>query len=315
MDVKKSVFISYAWGGTFDKSEAMREDVLRSLSLDFSVFWDLRSISHGELPDEAVSKALSKRPIVIFCMCDTAYLGAASSMNSGVHRELGAMSRIVVSEDVRMIPVILDHDCLAKLPEPLSGRVPLDVSALHKRGIHPGLAMWAIASGASQIELNQLLSGQLHRANVRVKAMEYFHNVSTTLYGSGRTHVVEVGEGEKLLPPHWMLERIEWKGRMLEELGDFWPMKGIWQWGWDTATSGVQALGIAACAAFFPNEPHLHRRRLIERAGILLAEGFFTFVHTYEPFIFEKKDLIDTLVSRGGIELLEELVSSADPTI
>ncbi|MGF6505873.1 TIR domain-containing protein [Paraburkholderia sp. 32] len=314
MDDKKAVFISYAWGGTLDTSDAVRSGILNALSPDFSVFWDRRSISHGESADEAVAKALRKRPIDIFCVCDEEYLAAASTVDSGVYRELGELTRIVASEDVRVIPVILDRECLSKLPEPLRGRVPLDVSEMHVRGLPFGHAMWAIASGASQEEMDQLMSDDLRHANVRAMAMEYFRNVPTRLFGNGRTHVVEVGEGRNLLPPQWMLERTEWQRRLLEESEDFWPMKGIWQWHWGTASTGLCALGISACAAFFPNEAVPDNLRAIERAGVLLAEGFFSFIDKREAFIFEHEDLVNTLMSKGGIDILERLVSSANST-
>lgn len=310
MDDKKAVFISYAWDGVLDREEELRTDIVTSLSTEFPVFWDRRSISFGDVPEEVVSNALKRRPLVVFCLCDEEYIAAASTVDSGVYRELAMLAQISASKEVRVVPVLLDGECLPRLPVPLSGRVPLDISEVYARGLKLGRTMWAVASGASQEDVTRSLSEQLRRANVRDKATAYFCDSPISLYGCGRTHVVEDDLGRILRPPQWMMDRIEWKRRLLEEDDAFWPTKGIWQWHRGTASSGLCALGMAACAAFFPKEPDADYVKAIARAGILLAEGFFTFHNTNEPFTLEPEELVNTLISRDGIDTLERLLPS-----
>ncbi|MGX7002804.1 TIR domain-containing protein [Caballeronia sp. KNU42] len=315
MDDKKTVFISYAWGGPLAKKEWLRDDIVLHLSSEFSVFWDRDSITFGETVDEAISKALAERPLTVLCLCDQEYIASASKVGSGLHRELTMLAQIVDSENVRVIPIILDRECRSDLPAALAGRAYLDLSSLHSRGLSLCYAMLAVTTGGTQAQLVALLSDQLRTADVREKARTYFSHLPTTLRGNGLTHVVKDSRGDALLPPQWMCNSSQWKYMLSDEEETFCPSKGIWHWDRWSPSRGMCALGTAACAAFFSNKTDIDDIDAIERAGLLLAESYFRFVKKTESFILDPDDLVSALISRhGGIDLLERLLSSPPVT-
>ncbi|MHA6911231.1 toll/interleukin-1 receptor domain-containing protein [Ralstonia pseudosolanacearum] len=311
MSEKEKVFISYAWGGALERKEWLRDDVVLHLSSQFSVFWDRDSISFGKDCDEVISEVLAQRPITVLCLCDNEYIVSASRVGSGLHRELTMLAEIANSDGVRVIPIILDNECRSNLPRPIAGRTYLDLSAVHAKGLSLGWAVLAVASGATQAQVAGLLSDQLRTAEVRSKAIEYFSNSPMALHGSARTHVVTDDRGRILLPPQWMWDSSQWKHMLSDDFETFCPAKGVWHWDHWSASRGMQALGTAACAAFFSSEVGGEGDvSAMERVGILLAEGFFSFVRKDESFNLGSEEFVDILIARGGVDILDRLLSA-----
>ncbi|CAJ0820313.1 toll/interleukin-1 receptor domain-containing protein [Ralstonia flaminis] len=309
MDEKGTAFVSYAWGGELERKEWLRDDIVQVLSYDFSVFWDRDSIPFGETPDEAISSNLAKRPVVVLCMCDQAYIASASKADSGLRSELAMLAQIAGSKDVRIIPIILDRECIPNLPTPLAGRTYLDLSALYERKLQLGDAVLAVAAGGTQAQVAALLSLRLRQADMRDRARAYFHDSPKEFLGSGRTHVVRDNQGQLLLPPKWMWESSIWKRRLSEENDHFCPSKGIWDWRNGTASTGMWALGTAACAAFFPDKTGIDDILAIERAGLLLAQHCISFVEEGEPLPIASDDLFKSLINEE-IDVLDRLLPS-----
>ncbi|WP_197342323.1 toll/interleukin-1 receptor domain-containing protein [Ralstonia solanacearum] len=310
---KESIFISYAWGGAIEKKEWLRDDIVLHLSSKFSVFWDRDSISFGKDCDEVIAGVLDQRPITVLCLCDKDYITSASRVGSGLYREIKMLSEIANSDGVRVIPIILDNECRSNLPGPLAGRTYLDLSTLHAKQLSLGWATLAVASGATQAQVAALLSDQLHMAEVRSKANAYFSNSPMALHGSARTHVVTDDRGRVLLPPQWMWSSSEWKYMLSDDSETFCPTKGVWHWDHWSPSRGMRALGTAACAAFFSIEAGSEDEiSAMERVGIMLAEGFLSFVRKDESFNLGADEFVDILISRGGVDVLDRLLSASE---
>jgi hypothetical protein len=312
MDEKSTAFISYAWGGKIEKKEWLRDDIVHSLSYEFSVFWDRDAIPFGEAPDDVISHVLAERPIVVLCLCDLAYLASASRVDSGLSNELAMLTQIAGSEGVRIIPIILDRECIGKLPSPLTKKTYLDLSALHARELPLGHAALAVATGGTQAQVAELLSSQLNRADIRDRAQVYFNSTPMKLYGRGSTHEVRTVQGQYLLPQQWMCESRNWKYMLADENETYHPPKGIWHWDYWSPSRGMCALGTAACSAFFPNKTGVDDILAIERAGLILAEHFICFIKKEESFILDSDDLVRVLINHGGINALDRLLPSLD---
>lgn len=310
MDKKFTAFISYAWGGKIKKKEWLRDDIVRYLSYEFSVFWDRDAILFGETPDDVISHALAQRPIVVLCLCDLAYLDAASRIDSGLNSELAMLTQIAGSEGVRIIPIILDRECIGKLPSPLTEKTYLDLSALHARKLPLGDAVLAVATGRTQAQMAELLSSQYHRADILDRAHLYFNSTPMKLYGRGNTHEVRTVQGQHLVPQQWMCESRNWEYMLADENETYHPLKGIWHWDHWSPSRGMCALGTAACSAFFPSKVNVDDILAIERAGMLLAEHFICFIKKEESFTLDSDDLVRILVNHGGIDALDQLLPS-----
>lgn len=309
MEFSETVFISYAWEGALEKKEWMRNDIVLHLSSSFAVFWDRDSISYGEAVDEAVGRALRKRPITVFCICDHAYLISSAIVGSGLHRELSILVDLEISNDVRIVPVVVDAGCETDLPAPLAGRTYLNLSALHARGIRLGPAILAVALRATQAEVSTLLSDQIGKADLRDRARAYFENAPTKLYGNGRNHIVRVNAGEVLRPPQWMWNKQEWKYMLSDDSETFCPSKGVWHWDHWSPSRGMCALGTAVLAKFFPTRTDIESCRSIERGGIILAESVFSMIKKTEAFIFDSNDLTNTMLATDtGSDVMDQLL-------
>lgn len=296
---KGSIFVSYAWGGALEKKEWLRNQVITSIKQpDFSLFWDRDSITYGQQTiDEVIGHALTARPIVVLCFCDEDYCKTASKIGSGLWKELNLIAQIIDKDGVRVIPIILQEDCKSKLPSLLQGRPYLDLSELHRKELFLGYAVLLLVLGATQTEIISQVETQIRLAELHEKANKYFKFNTLSLYGNARTHEVMNNNNQPLIPPKWMPERSNyWAYRLSEDSIYFSPQKGIWHWCHGTPSLTMCALGIAACAAFFPEKVSDADIRALEHCGKILAKEFSQ-IKDSESFDLDAKRLIRMLLS------------------
>ena len=308
-----SVFISYAWGGPLQKKEWLRTRAIDLLICSFDTFWDRDSIGYGCSIDDAIEAALRARPLVVFCLCDTDYCKAAETVGSGLNRELGFLADVCTSDTVRLVPVILDQSCIPALPPLLRGRTYLDIADLLSDDIYFGDLLASIVWGASQTEIDEDISRKKRIRRVRHIADLYFPSVRIVLYGNAKTHVVSLDlEGHSVLkPPVWMQKSPNWSYVVADDYDYFSPSRGIWEWDHSTPSRGMQALGTAVCAIYFPNCESDADIKAIEQAGRILAIKEFSFIKHQEPFVFDSGHLVDRLVpSEEGLRALEQLLGA-----
>ena len=311
METEGNIFISYAWGGALEKKEWMRNNIISHLSWQHEVFWDRDSIPYGKTIDNTISKALSKRPITIFCICDNEYISSSAKVNSGLYRELSMMEKIADDEEVKIIPIIIDDSCKNSLPKLLSDRTYLDLADHHRRGLRLGPALLQVANGATQADVTLHLAEQIRIANIRDRANSYFSDFPMVLTGNARTHEVLDSLRNPLVPPTWMWDSKEW-GYMLGDENKnetYCPSKGVWHWDHWSPSKGMRALGTAALAAFFPSCTEDEHIEAIEKGGEILAVSFFSMTKKTEAFIFDANDIILSLFSdKYGIKVLDTLL-------
>lgn len=314
MENKAVVFISYAWGGALDKKEWIRRSIVKSLDWKFTVFWDRDSIGFGETIDSCILKALSQRPISVFCLCDADYLSSAKIVGSGLYRELKLLAEMASADDVKIIPLILEAGCAANLPEPLAGRAYLNLEALHQRGLDFGATVLALAGGATQAQVIEYLTQQINKANLHQRANAHFKDRPLTLWGNARTHEVTVRPGQLLLPPKWMWGSMEWGYMLSDEDPTFCPSKGRWHWDYSTPSRGMRALGTAVMSAFFPQYTSSSDQHALQTGGAVLAQRVFAMTYITEPFVLESEELVQVLINDlEGYAALEHLLNSVCP--
>ncbi|MGO4367774.1 toll/interleukin-1 receptor domain-containing protein [Pseudomonas sp. PAB10] len=312
-----SVFISYAWGGSWEGKEWVRERIVANLDWRFNVFWDRDSIPYGETIERAIGTALSERPMLVLCLCDQAYLEAAQRIGSGLHSELRALSQIAGEPGVRIVPLIFDDGCAERLPTPLIGRLYLDLRPLHQRGLDLGTALLGVAENISQGRVQHGINQQLAIFNLRRRALEYLQRQPLTIWGNALTHEVTVRPDDRppflLLAPQWMWNSDKWSFMLSDENSTYCPTKGRWHWDHFTPSLGMRALGTAVLSTFFPQLGNLEEQPLLNAGGVLLAVHFFSIVKVTEPFTFDADDLITFLfASDEGFAMLEELLNAVD---
>lgn len=311
MKTEGNIFISYAWGGVLEKKEWMRNNIISYLSWHYEVFWDRDSIPYGKTIDSTISKALSKRPITIFCICDNEYLASSRKVNSGLYRELSMMDNLADDDKVNIVPIIIDANCKNSLPKLLSSRTYLDLSDHHRRGLTLGPVILQVANGATQADITLCLAEQIRVANIRDRAESYFCDLPMTLIGNASTHEVLNPLRKALTPPQWMWDSKEW-GYMLGDENEnetYCPSKGIWHWDHWSPSKGMRALGTAALAAFFPHRTDIDHIEAIEQGGAIIAKSFFAMTKKTESFIFDANDIIVSLfANEHGVKVLDTLL-------
>jgi hypothetical protein len=314
---RSSIFISYAWGDGFENKEWVRQNIMTNLLWEHDVFWDRDSIAFGELIDGAIAKALSKRPLLVFCLCDQDYLNAAHRVGSGLFRELKMLSKIADEPGVRIVPLILEVDCAERLPEPLIDRAYLNLLPLRQLNLNIGMAVLGVAEGLSQAQLQNEIEHQLATFKLRQRTLNYLHRCPLTIWGSGRNHEVTVyPQGATpfpLRPPQWMWESDSWNYMLNDDHPTFCPTLGRWHWERSTSSLEIRPLGTAVISTFFPQLVTEAEQKILNTGGMLLASSFFKSVLVDEGFSFDANDLVNFLISRDeGFEVLERLLEAAD---
>lgn len=312
MDDKSDVaiFISYAWGGSLEKKEWVRQQIVNSISLKYSVFWDRDTIGFGECIDSCIRKALTHRPIKVFCVCDADYLQSASTVGSGLYRELQILKSIAHEDQVKIIPLIFESNCIRELPPPLAGRAYLDLTELHKRNLFLGNEMFALAEGITQTEMNLWIKKKIASNDLVKMARHHFQKLDIEIYGNARTHEVTLSPLQPLLAPQWMWESKEWGYMLSDENATFCPAKGRWHWDYSTPSRGMRALGTVVMSVFFPRQTTPKDQEAFHCAGIVLAQRFFAMVYKHEPFILNSEDIIGILINNDeGYKALDYLLN------
>lgn len=269
-----NIFISYAWGGTLDKKEWIRDQIVSIINREFNVFWDRDTIEFGMSIDKCIGNALKVRPLKVFCICDVDYIHQAAVLGSGLQRELLCLEKIAQDEDVRIIPLIFSANS-SHLPPPLLGRAYLDLSELSRRSLYVGDLMYALANGISQADMYKLINKKISSNDLRNLAKIHFQKLDMELYGNARTHEVTITPLQPLLPPKWMWESDEWGYMLSDETDTFCPAKGRWHWDYFTPSRGMRALGTVAMSVFFPGQTSASDQAAFHRAGNVLAKLFF----------------------------------------
>ncbi|MFD4836364.1 toll/interleukin-1 receptor domain-containing protein [Achromobacter sp. NPDC058515] len=318
-DKDGAIFISYAWGGGLEHKEWVRQRVVGNLDWHYRVFWDRDSIGFGASIDGAISAALAQRPVLVFCLCDHDYLSAAERVGSGLHRELRMLAQMADEPGVKIVPLILEKLNADRLPEPLAGRVYLNLEPLHSRGLDLGTALLGVADGRSQAEVKIGVNAQVAAFNLRQGVLAYLSQQPLSLWGNGNTHEVTVHRDglppEQLLAPQWMWHSNEWNFMLSDETPTFCPTKGRWHWDLSTPSRGMQALGTAVLSAFFPQLTGEDEQRVLCKGGARLASNFFRTVLVSEPFHFDMNDLVTFLINdREGYEVLAKLLDAVHRT-
>lgn len=303
------VFISYAWGGSVEKKEWIRDCIVSSLSWEYSLFWDRDSIAFGDSIDGSIQSALANRPLKVFCLCDEDYTASAKIVGSGLYRELQMLSTLCAEPDVKIIPVILERSCIAELPAPLAGRAWLDLSEVHGRGLFIGNAMRYLAGDVTQSELLAWINETLRKDDLQKSARHYFHRTPLRFTGNAFTHQVSINDSQPLRAPQWMWESTEWGYMLDDEHETYCPKKGRWHWDHFSPGRSMQALGIAMMAQFFPDNAREGVRWAIEEAGKILALDFISMIRQDEPFILDVDEIINYLIRKDtGRHALEHLL-------
>jgi hypothetical protein len=296
---KESIFVSYAWGGSLEKKEWLRNQVVASLRHpDYSLFWDRDSIPYGlQTIDEVINQALAARPIVVLCFCDEDYCKAATKIDSGLSKELNSIAQIISQDSVRVVPIILQEECKSILPSLFRGRPYLDLSELHRKKLFLGKAILSLVLGATQTEIISQVEKQIQLEELREKANTHFKFNSLTFHGNARTHEVLNDNGQPLFPPIWMQESSNWSYLFSDESTDFNPQKGVWHWDHWTPSRGMCALGTAICTEFFPGNTGDADIAALEQCGKILARKEISMIKKTEPFILDSDRLIQILLS------------------
>jgi len=294
---ENSLFISYAWGGSIEKKEWLRDKAIGVLSSYFQTFWDRDSIQYGYSIDDVVWRALAARPLTVFCFCDQDYCHAARKEGAGLWRELAMLEKIAQDVEVRIVPLLLDTCCVDLLPPLLIGRSYLDLTQLVSRSVHLANILSLVVLGATQAEVTQYIASELRISDLRDRADAYFSHYPIKICGNARTHRVSLNTGLPLLPPDWMRVKPEWSNVVADDDDDFSPMNGIWHWDHWSPSLGMRALGTAVCAAFFPGRTTENEVVAIESAGKILAVDEFSKIKRTEPFVFSSHDLTRLLLS------------------
>ncbi|MFJ5235184.1 toll/interleukin-1 receptor domain-containing protein [Pseudomonas neuropathica] len=311
------IFISYAWGNGFENKEWVRQRVLTQISWSHEVFWDRDSIALGDSIDGVIAKALSKRPIQILCLCDQDYVNAAQMKGSGLHRELKMLTEIADDLDVRIVPIILDSGCVAKLPEPLIGRLYLNLQPLHELNIDIGTAVMEVAEGRTAAQVQSGVNARLAAFKLRERALKYFQKRPVEVWGNGRNHEVTVyREGQApclLLPAPWMWESSNWNYMLNDDSPTFCPTEGRWHWELSSSSIDMRPLATAVLSIFFDQLDSRNVEPWLNQGGIVLANTFFRTVMETEAFSFDAEDVVGFLMRRDeGYKALEKLLNAAD---
>jgi len=312
-----SIFISYAWGDGFEKKEWVRQSVVASLDWKHDVFWDRDTIALGEMITSTIRKALTKRPLLVLCLCDQDYLEAAKHEGRGLYDELLMLAEIADEPDVRVVPLILESGCSGQLPSPLAGRLYLNLQPLHSRNLHIGSAVFGVAEGCSQAQLQTEINATVAVFQLRQRALAFLNQRPMTVWGNGRTHEVTVrpegAPGYVLTPPEWMWESDRWRYELEEDGPACCPAKGRWYWDYVQFSSEMRPLATAVMSIFFPDLTGEHGQRLLESGGILLATKFFRMNYNHEAFTFDVNDLVSALTHGDeGCRILDQLLDTAE---
>ncbi|AHI72177.1 TIR domain protein [Burkholderia thailandensis E264] len=307
---KIPAFISYAWGGPYDKKDWLRSDIITNLEgAGFSVFWDRDSIPIGHSIFQEIENTLNKAPLNVICICDSDYIASANKENSGLHVELEMLQHRNRKSGVKIIPVIIEESISHLLPQPLAGRLYVDLISLHKEGITLGPTVTSAVLGASQSQIRVEIAARLREAAIWEKARLYFQHRPYEIHGEASSHRVFCSPGELLLPPRWMYKDPRWSYRVLDCQDKYHPAHGIWHWDWWTPGASMCTLGAAICSAFFPHKWNECTEDLI-KGGEIIAQRIVSFVKSTEPLDMNWSNFVQVMLSdAGSMEALERLLS------
>ncbi|MBH3356731.1 toll/interleukin-1 receptor domain-containing protein [Pseudomonas guariconensis] len=314
-----SIFISYAWGSEFRKKEWIRQDIVSYLEWRHDVFWDRDTIALGDLVTDTISKGLAKRPLLVLCLCDQDYLEAAKRVGGGLHDELRMLAQIVDEPGVRVVPLILESGCSGCLPAPLADRLYLDLQPLYRLNLSISTAIWGVAEGLGQAQLQREINAELALFHLRQRALGFLKKRPLTIWGNGQNHQVEVqpdGATPYLLkPPQWMWDSNSWNYLLDDDEPTFCPSMGRWHWEHVQISTEMRPLGAAVISMFFPQFTEENEKKLLNRAATLLASKFFRMVKIHESFSFDVNDLVNNLTcDQEGCNLLQQLLDAAGVT-
>lgn len=312
-----SIFISYAWGDGLENKEWVRQRIVDRINWNTDVFWDRDSIHYGESIDGVIAQELSKRPILILCLCDHDYVKSAQKKGSGLYRELEMLKAISSEPGVRIVPLILESGCVDELSEPLVGRLYLNLQPLQELNLDIGMAVLGVAEGVKPAQIQREINDRLAAHKLQQRALKYLQNSEVVVWGNGRNHEVTVyrerSGPDLLLPPQWMWESSYWNYMLDDDSPTFCPSKGRWHWESSCSSIDMRPLATAVLSTFFDKLNGGEVEQALNQGGIVLANTFFRTVLITEPFRFDAKDIVGFLMRRDeGCEALEQLLDAFD---
>jgi|SRR5579863_6946781 len=307
---KIPTFISYAWGGPYDKKDWLRSNIITYLEgAGCSVFWDRDSIPIGTPIFSEIESALDKTPLNVICVCDHDYVASAMTKGTGLHAELKMLRRRSKESDVKIIPVIIEESVNQLLPQPLADRLYIDLTSLHKNGITLGPTVASAVLGASQSQIKVEIAARLKAAEIWERARLYFQHQPWEIHGEAGSHRVLCNPGGPLLPPKWMYDDPSWSYRVLDRQEKYHPAVGIWHWDWWTPGASMCTLGAAICSAFFPHKCDESIGDLI-KGGEIIAQQIVSFVKSTEPLDMNWRNFVQVmLLDAEGLQALDRLLS------
>lgn len=315
-----SIFISYAWGDGLESKEWVRQRIVESINWNHDVFWDRDSIAYGESIDEVIARALAKRPNLILCLCDQDYLKSAKKEGSGLYRELQMLKKIAPEPGVRIVPLILESGCAGELPEPLVGRLYLNLQPLQELNLDIGMAVMGVAEGVKPAQVQSEIDAKLAAYRLRQRALKYLNRREVLVWGNGRNHDVTVYRARSgphlLMPPQWMWKSSNWNYMLDDDSPTFCPSKGRWHWESCSSSIDMRPLATAVLSTFFEQLDGEEVEHALNQGGLVLANTFFRTVLITEPFRFDAEDVVGFLMRRDeGYEALEMLLNAVDQMI
>lgn len=307
---KIPTFVSYSWGGPYDKKDWLRSNVITYLEgAGCSVFRDRDSIPIGNSILSDIEIALDKAPLSVICICDHDYVASAITKGSGLHAELKMLRRRSKGSDVKIIPVIIEESVNQLLPQPLADRLYIDLTSLHKNGIPLGPTVMSAVLGASQSQIKVEIAARLKEAEIWERARLHFQHQPWEIYGEAGSHRVFCNPGGPLLPPKWMYDDPSWSYRVLDCQEKYHPAHGIWHWDWWTPGASMCTLGAAICSAFFPHKWNQSKADII-KGGEIIAQRIISFVKFTEPLDMNWRNFVQVmLLDTSGLESLDRLLS------
>lgn len=307
---KIPTFISYAWGGPYDKKDWLRRNIITYLEgAGCSVFWDRDSIPIGNSIFSEIEGALAKTPLNVICICDNDYVASAKTKGSGLHMELKMLRRRSKEPDLKIIPVIIEESVNRLLPQPLADRLYIDLTSLHENELTLGPTVASAVLGASQSQIKVEIAARLKEAEIWETARLHFQHQPWEIHGEASSHRVFCNPGGPLLPPKWMYDDPSWSYRASDCQEGYHPAHGIWHWDWWTPGASMCTLGAAICSALFPHKSSESKADII-KGGEIIAQRIVRFVKSTEPLDMNWRHFDQAMLSDStGLEALDRLLA------
>ena len=297
------VFVSYAWEGSLAPKAWLSEVVERLSVYGIRVFFDRHCLGYGDHIEAVIDEQLAMRPLVVLCMCDSAYCAAARTPGTGVHAELLAIGRLQGAADVAIVPVLLEaHSRLAAdMPPVLGGRLALALGAARDRGLDLSYPLLDLLRGETQEAVQGLVDRAVATFDLRARLEDVISRCFHSVSGDPETHFVRM-DGSFLNVPACMRSDREFAYYIESESCD-----GQVRWWWSGRGLGTRFLGAAIVGHCFPAADF----SLLYEAGRRLAMGVFGFIREHEGLVMWPADVVQALTADAeGCDAADSLLAT-----